>query len=234
MSFIFIFRLFKRKKSEHKIHFKLSLTFSIVFILFGIYLGYKIFVSPKEPPKQWSLTDNDEKRVKFVSEESLINEIKSVNKIIPLEVEFSESITIDQSFGNFSAFKQFKKVKYFANCSYSVDLSTISEDDIKLNRVKNEIELTLSPPEVFSIDLNEDKTVYEEVSNGFLRFGDVSLTSEEYGVIEREVSKSFEAKMKDPEIYDKAVANTILSLEKILSQITNNESTIKVIFKENP
>lgn len=103
---------------------------------------------------------------------------------------------------------------------------------MKLNKLKNEIELTLSPPEVFSIDLNEDKTVYEEVTNGFLRFGDVSLTSEEYGVIEREVSKSFEKKMKDPEIYDKAVLNTTLALEKILTQITNNNSTIKVIFKE--
>lgn len=203
-----------------------------ILILFGIFLGYKIFVSPKEPPKQWNLTDNEDDSVKFISEESLINEIRSVNKIIPLEVEFSETIIIDESWGNFSAFEKFKKIKFFANCSYSVDLSTISEDDIKINKLKSEVELTLNPPVVFSVDLNEDKTTYEEVNSGIFRFGDVKLTSEEYGIIEREVSESFEKKMDDPEIYDKAIINTTSSLETLLSQITNNELSVKVIFKD--
>lgn len=150
-----------------------------------------------------------------------------------MEVEFSETIIIDKSFSNFSVFEKFKKIKFFANCSYSVDLSNISENDMKFNKLKSEVEVTLNPPEVFSIDINEDKTIYEEVTNGFFRFGDVTLTSEEFGVIEREVSKSFEKKMNDPEIYDKAVANTTLALEKLLTQITNNNLSVKVVFKEN-
>lgn len=201
-------------------------------IVFGIFLGYKIFVSPKEPAKQWNLADNTKNSVKFISEESLINEIRNVNKIIPLEVEFSESIVIDESWGTFSAFKKFKKIKFFANCSYSVDLLNISEDDIRINKLKNEVELSLNPPEVFSIDLDEDKTTYEEVNNGIFRFGDVNLTSEEYGIIEKEVSKSFERKMADPEIYDKAVANTTSALETLLNQLTNSTLSVKVTFKE--
>ncbi|MEG2869814.1 MAG: DUF4230 domain-containing protein, partial [Terrisporobacter sp.] len=225
--------LFKNKKSDGKIHFKLSITLASILIIFGVFLGYKIFVSPKSPPKQWSLTDNINNKVKFISEESLINEIRNVNKIIPLEVEFSETIIIDESWGSFNAFKKFKKIKFFANCSYSVDLSTISENDIKINKLKNEVELQLEPPTVFSIDLNEEKTTYEEVNNGIFRFGDVTLTSEEYGVIEKEVSKSFEKKMQDSEIYDKATTNTTLALKTLVGQITNNELSVKVIFKEN-
>ncbi|MBU3134306.1 DUF4230 domain-containing protein [Clostridium gasigenes] len=231
--FIFIFKFFKSRKSNHKTHFKLSLTLAFIFILIGVFLGYKIFLSPKTPPKQWKLTDNDKKSVKFVSEESLINEIKSANKIIPLEIEFSESIIIDESWGNFTVFKKFKKIKFFANCSYAVDLSNISDNDIKLNSLKDEVELVLEYPKVFSVDLDEDKTIYEEVNNGFFRFGDVILTAEEHGVIEREVSKSFEKKMEDPEIYDKAVANTTLALEKLLNQITGSKLSVKVTFKEN-
>lgn len=228
---IFILKLFKGKKSNHKNHFRFS--FILTLIIFGFFLGYKFFSPQKSQLKQWNLTDNDKKYIKFISEESLINEIKSVSKIVPLEIEFSESIIIDKSWGNFSVFEKFKKIKFFANCSYAVDLSNISEKDIKLDKLKEEIELSLQPPKVFSIDLDEDKTIYEEVNNGFFRFGDVILTSEEHGVIEREVSNSFEKKMEEPEIYDKAVENTTLALEKLINNITNSKLSVKIIFKEN-
>lgn len=223
--------MFKSKKFNHKNHFKTTFFLSFILILLGIFLGYKFFKETKPEPKQWNLTDNTSNSVKFISEESLINEIKNVNKIIPLEIEFSESIIIDKSWGDFSVFQKFKKVKFFANCSYSVDLSNISADNIKIDKIKGQIDLTLSSPEVFSVDINEDKTVYEEVNNGLFRFGDVILTSEEHGVIEREVSKSFEKKMKEPEIYDKAVSNTTTSLNKLLNDITGNNLTVKITFK---
>lgn len=104
---------------------------------------------------------------------------------------------------------------------------------MKINKFNDEVELSLNPPEVFSIDLDEDKTTYEEVTSGFFRFGDVTLTAEEYGVIEREVSKSFKKKMESPDIYDEAIANTTLSLENLLNQLTNSKLSVKVTFKEN-
>lgn len=178
------------------------------------------------------LTDTSKTNIKFISEESLINKIKSVNKLIPLEIEFSESIIIDKSWGTFIGFEKLKKIKFFANCSYAVDLSNISEEDIKLDKVKEEVELILEPPKVFSIDLDENKTIYEEVNNGFLRFGDVVLTTEEYGVVEREVSNRFEKKMEEPEIYDKATLNTTLALEKLINEITKSNFSVKITFKK--
>ncbi|MGL5085978.1 MAG: DUF4230 domain-containing protein, partial [Clostridium sp.] len=150
---------------------------------------------------------------------------------VPLEIEFSESIIIDKSWGDFSVFQKFKKVKFFANCSYAVDLSNISSDNIKIDKINSTVDLVLNPPQVFSIDIDEDKTVYEEVNNGLFRFGDVILTSEEHGVIEREVSKSFEKKMKETEIYDKAVANTTVAIENLINDITGSNLSVKITFK---
>lgn len=95
------------------------------------------------------------------------------------------------------------------------------------------MELVLSSPQVFSVDIDEDKTIYEEVNNGLFRFGDIVLTSEEHGVIEREVSKSFEKKMQDPEIYNKAVINTTVALEKLINDFTKSNISLKVTFKKN-
>ncbi|MGL5354258.1 MAG: DUF4230 domain-containing protein, partial [Clostridium sp.] len=211
--------------------FKTSFILAFILILLGFFLGYKIFVPTKEAAKQWNLTDNSTNGVRFISEQSLINEIRTVNKIVPLEIEFSESIIVDKSWGDFSVFEKFKKIKFFANCSYAVDLSNASSDNIKIDKLNGSVNLTLPPPEVFSIDIDEDKTVYEEVNNGLFRFGDVTLTSEEHGVIEREVSNSFEKKMKEPEIYDKAIANTTVALEKLINDITGSDLSVKITFK---
>lgn len=167
-----------------------------------------------------------------MSEESLIKEIRDVNKIIPLEIELSETIVVDKSWGDFEVFKKIKRIKFFANCSYTVDLSSIDDKDININKQTKEVELYLPKPQIFSIDIDENKTIYEEASNGLLRFGDIQLTSEEHGVIQRETSKIFESKMKDSQIYDKAISNTNVVLEKLLRQISGNDMKVKVNFKE--
>ncbi|MGL5379163.1 DUF4230 domain-containing protein [Clostridium sp.] len=219
--------IFKRKKPN----LTFSFTLPLLFICLGVFLGYQIFVDTT-PPKEWTISDTSNKNLKFASEESLINEIRNVNKIIPLEIEMSESIVIDKSWGNFDVLKKFKKIKFFANCSYSIDLSNLTSTDIVIDDINNEISLTLPSPTIFSVDINEDKTVYEEVTNGLLRFGEVSLTSEEYGVIYREVTKIFENKLKDPSISEKAILNTTIALDNLIKQMINSDTKTKIEFKK--
>ena len=68
--------------------------------------------------------------ITILTEETLVNEVKRVNKLIPLEVELSQSILIDRSFWDLEVFKKCKTITFFANCSYSVDFSNITTTDI--------------------------------------------------------------------------------------------------------
>lgn len=113
-----------------------------------------------------------------------------------------------------------------------MDLSSLSKDDIQINKLKNEINISLPKPEIFNIDIDEDKTSYEESSTGFLRFGDVELQPEEFGVIQKELSGTFEEKMTNPNIYEQAINNTKLSLTNIIAKITESQFSINVTFKE--
>lgn len=83
-----------------------------------------------------------------------------------------------------------------------------------------------------SIDIDEDKTIYEEDAKGFFRFGDVKLTSEEFGIVQREVSKSFESKMNNPDIYNQALISTQNALTDLIKKITSATCIIEVTFKE--
>lgn len=169
--------------------------------------------------------------INIITEENLINEIKNTNKIIPLEVELSKLITIDKSIGNIDVFEKYKRIKFFANCSYYIDLSNLTDEDIQMDERNTTLNITIPSPEIFSINIIRDKTVYEDTSNGLLRFGDIKLTSEEFDTIQEEVYTSFNETLQSEEIYDKAISSSRLSLTNLIKQIVGKDIEINVSFK---
>lgn len=225
---MFILKFFKKNRTK-KNNNRIKTYFKIFLILLFVLLGYKLFLGYKSQSNNLKHSSID--NIKIISEESLVREIKSVNKIIPLEVELSKLITIDKSWGDFDIFQKYKRIKFFANCSYSIDLSQITTEDIHIDDKNKKIDITLSNPDIYSININREKTVYEDSSNGLLRFGEIKLTSEEFDSIQEEVFKSFEETMRSDEIYNKVISNTKISLEKLLDQIISEDIDINISFK---
>lgn len=220
-----ILKLFKRSKNKKRIRNYLKFLLMLILIL----LVCRLFWVYKSHSNK--IKHQDINNLKINSEESLIREIRNVNKIIPLEVELSQVITIDKSWGDFEIFQKFKRIKILAKCSYSIDLSQITTDDINIEKEKNKLTINLSKPEIFSINIDRDKTVYEDASNGLLRFGEIKLTSEEFEAMQNEVYKNFETTMKTDDIYNKVISNTKVSLEKLIDQITKEKMDVYISFK---
>lgn len=176
-------------------------------------------------------SNKNEASLTIENEETLINEIKNTNKIIPLEVELSKTIKIDKSWGSLDIFKKYKKIKFFANCSYYIDLSNISKDNINMDYESNTLNITVPSPKVFTVDIIQDKTLYEESSNGLLRFGEILVTAEEFELIQSDVLKNFEETMMDNDLYNKAINNSKISLNNLLKQILGEDISININFK---
>lgn len=176
------------------------------------------------------IKDSKEKKtLNITTEESLINEIKNTSKIIPLEVELSKTITIDKSWGNLEVFQKYKRIKFYANCSFYIDLSNLDKEDISLD--ENKLTITIPKPKIFNIDILREKTAYEDSTNGLLRFGEIMLTSEEFEEIQEEVYKSFEDILSEKDIYDKAISNSKISLTNLFRQIIGDDIIINILFK---
>lgn len=182
----------------------------------------------------WKNTSKDIQNINnvdIISEEILINEIKNTNKIIPLEIELSKIITIDKSFGNLEIFEKYQRIKFFANCSFYIDLSSITDKDIKMNKNNSTLDISIAKPEIFNIDILRDKIIFEDTSNGLLRFGDIKLSSEEFNSIQEMVVDSFKETLQDKEIYDKALINSKISITQLLQPIIGKDFTINISFK---
>lgn len=208
---------------------KIPLLVPLLFIIIGLYLGYSIFEKNDKLPSQWTITDNTNiNRPKYASTESLVNEIKSVNKIVPLEIELSEEIVVNDSWGSLGIFEKIKTIKFYANCSYFIDLSAIDTSDVETS--SNSLNISIPKPQVLSVNILGDKTLYNEPELGLFRFGDITLTSEEYGVIYNDISKVFNDKMMSDELYEQALTSSKTAIEDLLKDLLNNDAKINVNF----
>lgn len=216
---------FKSKKEK-----RISLFVPLLLIILGIYIGYKIFVAPNNNPKQWTVPDASGKGIKYVTEESLVKDIKKSNKLIPLELELSETITIDDSWGSLGVFEKYKKISYTADCSYSIDLSQTQSEDLVLEPISKQVTVKIPKPVIYNVNINNDKTVYEEAITGLLRFGDLTLTSEEYGVIEKAIKKSISLKMESTDLYEQACSHTEGAMKGFLSNILGDDINVIIEF----
>lgn len=211
--------------------FKLHKILFYLFVLFALFMLLLFFKSPSKFQKLFPYFHAYKiESSSILSDDTLINKIKNVNKLIPLEIELSETLTIDNTYFNLDIFKKSKKITFFANCSYAIDFSTLSNSNFEINTTTKEVYIKIPQIDIFSIDIDESKTIYYDTEVGFLRFGDLKLSSEELSSIYKNLNHLFTEKMNSPNFYEQAILNTENSLQALLLNLTgeNYNITLKV------
>lgn len=201
--------------------------FSFILCLFGIIIfKFQLIFTPKPSSSSISQVSH----IKFSTKDSLVNQIHSTNKIIPLELELSQTVSIDASWGDLDILKKYRNITYFAICSYMVDLSKISNNDIYIDSEKKIVSITIPKPEIYLIDFDYRKTKYEEPVNGLLRFGNISISTEDSITIENNVKLKLKEKMLEDSIYSKSTAASKQSISDLLKQILGENFDVLVNF----
>ena len=214
-----------KKKSKFKLHKLLLYLLSLlIFCLLILFFKYPSKFQKLLPYFHSYKIESSN----ILSDDILINEIRNVNKLIPLEVELSETLTIDNTYFNLDIFKKSKKITFFANCSYSIDFSTLSTNNIKIDNSNKEIYITIPKIDIFSIDIDENKTIYGDTEVGLLRFGDLKLSSEEINEIYINANDMFSKKMNNQDFYTQTLKNAENSLESLLFNLTGEHYDINL------
>lgn len=216
------------KLKLYKFKIKLVIIFIVVIMFFPFFLFFKNLYNTKNISFP---VINPINTSKFISEESLVKRINNVNKLITLELELTQTVTIDQSYGNLDILKKYKRIKFYSNCSYYIDLSQITKDDLFYNKDLNILNLTIPNPNIYNISIDKEKSNEETSVNGFLRFGEIKLTTEEFKTLELEIIKTLEEKLNTPPLFDEAKVKTKVSIENLIKDFVSEEVTLNISFK---
>ncbi|WP_035293367.1 DUF4230 domain-containing protein [Clostridium sp. KNHs214] len=221
-------------KKKNRFKTKLIILAILISTILGIYLGYRIFKKPSKGNKTWILPKINSSK-KILTEEAIIKSMRDKSELITLETSLQQKIVIDDSWGSFSLFKKVQNINFFGDGVYCVDLSKISNDDIKVDNKKREITIKTSKPYVKNITIDETKTEYETVEKGILRFGEIKLDPSEYGVMMNEAKLRMVNEIKKSETFNRAEENSKNAITNFLQGILKKQSfesyNVKVDFK---
>lgn len=190
----------------------------VVFLVLGIVIGVKI-AKPKDPFGEKTaagiadyvnvsdpvdgLEDQEpdevvvQQKVPYVVDvyfgDALFEEARKESKIIVMTREGSASYVAEKegAFG-WDVFSQKKAMIFHGKAEYTVDLSQLDSDDIKIDSTKRIITITIPEPEL-SVEYLPEETEFFDTANGFLSFGEMNITPE----MSNELAVSGKERLKD-------------------------------------
>ena len=209
---------------------KRTILLSVLCIILGFGVAYKLYVAPSSS-NSWTISKTQDGSKKYISKETLVSDIKQKQKLITTEVELKETITVDNSWGDWTIFKKIQNINFVGTGIYSVDLSNLSSKSLDIKN--NIITVTLPYPAVEMINTDPDKTSYEKTDNGILRFGEIKLSTEDQQLLQKTVESKMKDKMLETQYYDTAISNSEKSMVNLIKSIVNSTNpsyTIKIKF----
>lgn len=214
-----------------KIVKKRTLILIVLCTSLGFYLSYHFFIQPKKSKETWVVPNVQNTSKKFITRETLINQIQKKQELITLEIEMTEKISVDDSWGNLSLFKKIQNIDFNGTGIYTIDLSRLNNENIDIKTKDKKITVKVPSPVVKDISINEDKTKYEDTEKGLLRFGELKLSPAEYQVIRSNVKEKMVTKMSEQDFYKQALNTSEDTVKKLINGVIQNETQEKYEIK---
>jgi hypothetical protein len=208
-----------------------TIIWTVLCMVIGFYISYSIFVSPqkesilqKVPVAVHQLSDIKNVFKKMVSKDIVVDSLKGKKELITMEAQMNDTITWDDSWGSLDIFKKLQRIHFFGTGIYVVDLSGLKSENVIVDNNKKVVDVTVSGPTIKSVTLDEEKTTYEAVEKGLLRFGDIKLLPEEHQIILQEIKNKMTEKMRESDMYEQALKNSEDSIKDIIQSVVSGQT----------
>lgn len=202
-----------------------SIFLMVICVSLGFYLGYKAFVSPEEVKETWTIPEVQEVPKKLITEETLVNEIHQKQELITMEIQMTEKVILNDSWGNVEAFKKVQSINYAATGTYIVDLASLKADNINVDDKAKKVNVKVAAPVVKGVSITEEKTEYQTPENGLLRFGEIKLTPEENQLLLINVKDKMLTKMSEQNFILQAKNASEQTIKALIQSIISNKTT---------
>ena len=126
--------------------------------------------------------------------DTIVKEAEAHSELVVMEQPLEVSTTVTKAgLGNLEIFSKTKTMTYFGRGVFTVDLNRVTREKVITDNEEKTVTIRIPKPKLQYINLDLEKTVFEDTEKGFLAFGDLALTMEQ----QQEIQTSIEAKMRE-------------------------------------
>jgi hypothetical protein len=206
---------------------KRTILLIVLCIMLGFFTAYRVFVAPKKSTQAWIVPNEQNISKKFITKETLVNEIHQKKELITMETQMSEKISLDDSWGTLSIFKKVQNINYYATGTYVVNLSSLKAENIEIDNNSKRVIVRVPLPSIKDVNIDEEKTEYQTPENGILRFGEIKLTSEETQIMRKSIKDKMLNKMNQQDLISQASKASEDTLKVLVQTILQNKTNDK-------
>jgi hypothetical protein len=169
--------------------------------------------------------------------EVIITKSTKEQKLIVLTKEVSVPASMKQAgFMDLGVFSKSQSETIYGTGEYVVDLSKITQDDIKLDKDNFTVTVSVPYPELNaeSISMDPSKTVIGDEEKGLLALGDIKLSAEEEKAFQVDAKNKLQERLCESDCFDEASQYAKLNIEELLQPVVDTVSPaykVKIVVK---
>lgn len=230
-------RRLKRYKKKARRRF-----FTIIFLV--LLLSLSIFYSPligkyvgalKEGEPLREVTEDILGRKTIKIKSAILGQTREEQELIVMEQDVEVTSEISSSLANLSVFSKTKIIYSYGTGVYTVDMSELNEKSISVDERNKIVYLTIPHTSLKYVNLNIDKTKFEETQKGLLAFGDIKLTQEQQQLLSEEIEGSMRDSLATIDQLKKADELALLKVWEVFNpsvKAVSAKYTLTVIFQK--
>ncbi len=214
---------YKKRKVRHSSAFLPLLVALLAFLLLvaSLYLfpGFKAALGLKNLP-----TSFDEMRAEKVMgyktvdiRKSLLAQARETEKLVISERAVTVDVEVGSMLWNIALFEKTKVIHATGLGVYGVDLTAWDDERVAVDHNVREVTLLLDSPRLLYVEMDYEKTTFEETKNALLAFGDIRLTQEQQAVVQRDIQKAMEEALAEEAFEEELWERLEEAAEKLFS-----------------
>lgn len=192
-----------------------------VFVL-GYYVAYDLYNKKFVVQTVAVESEDDVVNQKLAMETAVIEQFQSKKELITLETTLTDIVEWNDSWGAFGLFHKSQRIRFYGTGLYVTDLNQMTRSDIQIDPRHKTLTILIPKPFVKTITIDEEKTEYESVEKGWLRFGEMSLSPEQYNTVYATVKENMLSELERPTLYVQAEKSTLTQTKEIFQLIIDS------------
>lgn len=211
----------------------LLITLAIALFASGIYIGFRLTkqrheqlaIIEAENAKQAKQAQELAKKLKL--KQAVVAAITQKQELITSEFDLTQTVKWDDSWGSLSLFEKSQDITFYGKGLYIVDLSLVTEEDFAVDDILSTklLTVTLPKPQIKSIEIIENNTVYSITDTGLLRFGDIKITPYQSQQITSQVKEQMRLTMQEDFYYHQALEHSENSVKDLFQTLLTQSQT---------
>lgn len=166
---------------------------------------------------------------------AILGESRERKELVVMEQDVEVTSKISQDLLRLSLFSKVKIIRSHGTGVYTVALDEIAGDDIAVNNETKIITVTIPHTELSYVNVDVEKTEFEDTQKALFAIGDIKLTTEQKHMLDQSVDDTLHERLNDKALFAKADEIALNKVREILQPIVgsiSDEYIVKIVMPQ--